>query len=73
MTTSNNEMLDPVLVRERAQSETGKAYQKELEELAFEIQCKQYEIHKLQEEYKKKALEYRLFLGFPAPKEEQNG
>lgn len=57
--------VNPILVRQKAETEEGKKFAKELEDLNWEIQSLVFEQCKLQAKYELKTLEYREFLGYP--------
>ena len=56
--------INPISVRQKAETEEGKKYSAELEEINWKIQNLVFEQCKLQCQYELKSLEYKKFLGY---------
>lgn len=62
--------VDPFLIKQKAMSEEGKAYAKDLEQLNWQLQEHQFEGYKIQLRYDITALKYKKFLGYEVSDEE---
>lgn len=57
-------MVNPVIAKKNAMSSKGREFANELEELNWQIQMKQYELHLLNCKYVVKNSQYKEFLGY---------
>lgn len=57
-------MVNPLKAKEKAVSSEGLLFANKLEKLNWAIQMKQFELAKLDSQYKKLSCEYKEFLGY---------
>lgn len=57
-------MVNPLKAKDKAMSSDGRKMANELEELNWQIQMKQYELHFLNCQYVIKNSEYKKFIGY---------
>lgn len=57
-------MVNPIKAKEKAMSSEGRKLANELEEINWQLQMKEYELHKLNNEYIVKNCAYKEFIGY---------